>query len=27
MVKRGEFPHALQVAALFHALVYLERIR
>ena len=27
MAKRGEFPHALQVAALFHALVYLERIR
>jgi ADP-ribose pyrophosphatase len=26
MVKRGEFPHALQVAALFHALVYLECI-
>jgi len=27
MVKRGEFPHALQVAALFHAFAYLERIR
>jgi 8-oxo-dGTP pyrophosphatase MutT (NUDIX family) len=27
MTKRGEFPHALQAAALFHALVYLERIR
>ena len=27
MVRRGEFPHALQVAALFHALAYLERIR
>lgn len=27
MTKRGEFPHALQVAALFHAFAYLERIR
>ena len=27
MIKSGEFPHALQVAALFHALAYLERIR
>jgi 8-oxo-dGTP pyrophosphatase MutT (NUDIX family) len=27
MVRRGEFPHALMVAALFHALAYLERIR
>lgn len=27
MIKNGEFPHALQVAAVFHALVYLDRIR
>ena len=27
MMKRGEFPHALQVAALFHSLAYLNRIR
>ncbi|WKZ48294.1 MAG: NUDIX hydrolase [Anaerolineales bacterium] len=27
MTKRGEFPHALQVAALFHVFAYLERIR
>jgi hypothetical protein len=27
MVRRGEFPHALQVAALFHVLAYLDRIR
>jgi 8-oxo-dGTP pyrophosphatase MutT (NUDIX family) len=27
MIKRGEFPHALQVAAVFHALAHLERIR
>ena len=27
MVRRGEFPHALQVAALFHVLVYLDRVR
>ena len=27
MVRRGEFLHALQVAALFHAFIYLERIR
>jgi len=27
MTKRGEFPHALQVAALFHAFAYLNRIR
>ncbi|HEU0292300.1 MAG TPA: NUDIX hydrolase, partial [Anaerolineales bacterium] len=27
MIKRGDFPHALQVAAVFHALAYLERIR
>lgn len=27
MMKRGEFPHALQVAALFHAFTYLDRIR
>jgi len=27
MTKRGEFLHALQVATLFHALVYLDRIR
>ena len=27
MTKRGEFPHALQVAALFQAFAYLERIR
>ena len=27
MTKRGEFPHALQVAALFHAFAYLDRIR
>ncbi len=26
MAQRGEFPHALQVAALFHALAYLDRI-
>ena len=26
MLKRGEFPHALQVAALFQALAYLDRI-
>jgi len=26
MAKRGEFPHALQVAALFHALAYLEKL-
>ena len=25
MTKRGDFPHALQVAALFHALAYLEK--
>ena len=27
MTKRGEFPHALQVAALFQALAYLDRIQ
>ena len=27
MTKRGEFPHALQLAALFHVLAYLDRIR
>ena len=27
MVRRGQFPHALMVAALFHVLVYLDRIR
>jgi len=27
MVQRGEFPHALMVAALFHVLAYLDRIR
>jgi 8-oxo-dGTP pyrophosphatase MutT (NUDIX family) len=27
MTKRGDFPHALQVAALFHAFAYLDRIR
>jgi len=27
MTKRGEFLHALQIATLFHALAYLERIR
>ena len=27
MTKRGEFPHALQVAALFQAFAYLDRIR
>ena len=27
MAKRGEFPHALQVAALFHVLAYLDRIK
>ncbi len=27
MVRRGEFPHALQVAALFHVFAYLERLR
>ena len=27
MAQRGEFPHALQVAALFQAFAYLERIR
>ena len=27
MIRRGEFLHALQVAALFHAFAYLERIR
>ena len=27
MTKRGEFPHALQVAALFHSLAYMDRIR
>ena len=27
MVKHGTFPHALQVAALFQALAYLERVR
>ena len=27
MTKRGEFPHALQVAALFHVLAHLDRIR
>jgi ADP-ribose pyrophosphatase len=26
MMRSGEFPHALQVAALFHALAYLDRI-
>ena len=26
MTKRGEFSHALQVAALFHALAYMKRI-
>jgi len=26
MAKRGEFPHALQVAALFQALAYLEKL-
>ena len=25
MTKRGDFPHALQVAALFHVLAYLEK--
>jgi len=27
MTKRGDFPHALQVAALFHAFAHLDRIR
>lgn len=27
MIKRGDFPHALQVAVIFHVLAYLERIR
>ena len=27
MIKQGEFLHALQVAALFHAFAYLDRIR
>lgn len=27
MTKRGDFPHALQVATLFQALAYLDRIR
>ena len=27
MAKRGEFPHGLQVAGLFHTLAYLDRIR
>ncbi len=27
MIRRGEFLHALQVAALFHAFIHLERIR
>ena len=27
MVQRGEFPHALMVAALFHVLAHLDRIR
>lgn len=27
MLKRGEFPHTLQVAALFQAFAYLDRIR
>lgn len=27
MLRRGEFPHALQVAAMLQALAYLERIR
>jgi 8-oxo-dGTP pyrophosphatase MutT (NUDIX family) len=27
MIRRGEFLHALQVAALFHAFAYLSRIR
>lgn len=27
MAKRGEFPHGLQVAGLFHVLAYLDRIR
>ena len=27
MVRRGEFPHALMVAALFHVLAHLDRIR
>ncbi len=27
MIQRGEISHALQVAALFHALLYLEKIR
>jgi len=26
MTRRGDFPHALQVAALFHALAYLEKL-
>ncbi len=26
MVRRGEFPHALMVAALFHVLAYMDRI-
>lgn len=26
MVKRGQFPHALQVAVLFQALIYMDRI-
>jgi len=26
MTKRGEFPHALQIATLFHALAYMNRI-
>ena len=27
MIKHGQFPHALEVAAVFHVLAYLERIR
>jgi ADP-ribose pyrophosphatase len=27
MAKRGEFPHALEVAVLFQALLHLDRIR
>lgn len=27
MIRRGEFPHALQVAALFHVFSYLDRIQ
>ena len=27
MTRRGDFPHALQVAALFHAFAYMDRLR